>query len=965
MNSAVQIEFPVGSLVSARGREWVVLPESTTDLLLVRPLGGTSSEATGIYRPLESVTAARFGWPTPDDAGDYRAAHLLRDSLRLGFRATAGPFRAYGHLSVAPRPYQLVPLLMALKQRVARLLIADDVGIGKTIEAALIARELLDRGEIRRFCVLCPPHLAEQWQEELRRWFNLEAVLVLPRTVTALERKLRIDQSLFEANPYTVVSLDFIKTDRRRADFQRVCPELVIVDEAHTCVPAGGEVSGRQQRYDLLRQLAANPARHLLLVTATPHSGNEDAFRALLALLDPELGQLPTDLSGAAARSLREKLASYLVQRRRADVRHYLAASTQFPERVVLTPDPSYALSQPYRRVFEEVLGFARERVRAVTAGPAGVQQRVQWWAVLSLLRALASSPAAALATLKARVASASAATSAAADSIGRARVLDELEEETAGDFDLTHGTQMPDSAEADSAELSVRERLRQLVRAVQALREADDTKLTQAVQVLRSWVADGYHPIVFCRFVETAGYVADALRRQLGTLARVEQVTGQLPPEERRDLVKEFSEHEGPRILVATDCLSEGINLQHGFDAVLHYDLAWNPTRHEQREGRVDRYGQEKPEVRTATLYGRDNQIDGIVLDVLLRKERSIRSRLGISVPVPGRTDEVVEAIFEGLLLRESSRRTDPQQTSFLNELLGGEKQARFEHAWARAADQEEKFRTLFAQHSLRPEEVLPYLHEAEAATGTSADQLTFLAILARRTQGLLIPDQPQRGIWTLDLREAPLALREAAGNNTTGLYQLTLDPALEGGRTQLLTRTHSLLENLAAFVLSTTLDGTQRPGSAARAGCTRTRAVVTRTTLLLVRYRFDLHERDRPPLLLDDCQVLAFEGSPTAPRWLPESQALALLPAEPAGNLLPGVIAERLTEVTNEVGQAALQPHLAVWGQRRAEQVAEAHRRVREAGKLRLGHLRVEPHLPPDVLGVYVLLPVPGGGS
>ena len=134
--------FAVGSLVKARESEWVVLPESTDDLLVLRPLGGADDEVTGIYLPLERVEPARFDLPDPARLGDFRSCRLLRDAVRLGFRSIAGPFRSFAQLAVEPRPYQLVPLLMALKLDPVRLLIADDVGIGKTVEACLIAREL-------------------------------------------------------------------------------------------------------------------------------------------------------------------------------------------------------------------------------------------------------------------------------------------------------------------------------------------------------------------------------------------------------------------------------------------------------------------------------------------------------------------------------------------------------------------------------------------------------------------------------------------------------------------------------------------------------------------------------------------------------------------------------------------------------------------------------------------------------
>src|SRR5262249_30980703 len=154
--------------------------------------------------------------------------------------------------------------LMALRHEVIRLLIADDVGIGKTIEAGLIARELLDRGEITRLTVICPPHLCEQWQQELASKFLLDAEVVRPGTASRLERGLPAGQSLFEVYPFTVVSLDYIKAERRRDEFIRACPEFVIVEEAHACI--GGNGASRHLRYRLLRDLANDPRRHMLFL---------------------------------------------------------------------------------------------------------------------------------------------------------------------------------------------------------------------------------------------------------------------------------------------------------------------------------------------------------------------------------------------------------------------------------------------------------------------------------------------------------------------------------------------------------------------------------------------------------------------------------------------------------------------------------------------------------------------------
>jgi hypothetical protein len=165
-----------GSVVTCRGRQWVVMPSEQADVLRLRPLSGHEGQVCGIYLPLleqglERLDSAQFPLPRPEAIQDQAAARLLVESARLSLRSGAGPFRSLGRLSVRPRPYQLVPLLMALRLETVRLLVADDVGIGKTIEAGLIAREFLDRGEVQRLAVLCPPHLFRRmnWRRRLTK----------------------------------------------------------------------------------------------------------------------------------------------------------------------------------------------------------------------------------------------------------------------------------------------------------------------------------------------------------------------------------------------------------------------------------------------------------------------------------------------------------------------------------------------------------------------------------------------------------------------------------------------------------------------------------------------------------------------------------------------------------------------------------------------------------------------------
>lgn len=935
------MSYAVGSLVKARGREWVVLPDSRDELLVLRPLGGTEDEVTGIYLPLEQVEPARFDLPDPSKPGDYRSCRLLRDAVRLGFRSGAGPFRSFARLAVEPRPYQLVPLLMALKLDPVRLLIADDVGIGKTVEACLIARELLDRGEVRRLAVLCPPHLAEQWQTELKEKFHIEAELVLPGTATRLERNLGLGQSLFEVYHHVIVSTDFIKSDRRRDEFLRTCPELVIVDEAHTCAYAEHGRGGRHQRYQLLVGLAKNPERHLVLVTATPHSGNEEAFRSLLSLLHPDFKNLPVDLTGKHNEHHRRRLAAHLVQRRRADIRHYLQQDTPFPERY--DTDATYKLTNEYKKLFERVLNYARESV--AVPGEKGHRQRVRWWSALALLRSLASSPAAAVATLRSRSAVADTDSVEDADEMGRRTVLDMEGDEYLDNLDIVPGS---DTGVQDDETSKISRRLMDMAREAEKLYGDKDAKLLKAIDIVKQLLHEGYRPILFCRFIPTAEYLAEYLRQRLPRGVEVAAVTGALAPAEREARIWQLAQHPR-RVLVATDCLSEGINLQEHFDAVIHYDLSWNPTRHEQREGRVDRYGQPRDKVRVVTYYGIDNRIDGIVLDVLLRKHKQIRNSLGISVPVPVDTNAVVEAIFEGLLLRGQAVQTNYEQISF--DFATPVKEDLFTK-WDNVTAKEKLSRTMFAQQSIKVEEVARELAAMQRAIGSGVDVEAFTRAALQACGAVVTGDNPVQ----LKLAEAPRPLKEALGQE----IDLTVSFKLPvGDGVTYLNRTHPLVESLANYIANTALDPLG-DGVARRCGVIRTGMVDTRTTLLLVRLRYHIiTKRDQveTPLLAEDCQLLAFTGSPQKARWLEGAEAEKLLAAVPEVNVNPGQAQNLLKGIIDNF--AALQHHLEEAAWHRGRELLEAHRRVRSASRLAGVSYRVEPHLPPDILGLYLYLP------
>ena len=792
------LTFKPGDLVRARGREWVVLPEAREDLLRLRPLGGAEDDATLIYLPLEPErpVPATFDPPNPNAPGSLSAALLLRDALRLKLRAGAGPFRSFGKLNVEPRTYQLVPLLMALKLDPIRLLVADDVGIGKTIEAGLIARELLDRGDIERLCVICPPHLCEQWQAELAEKFSIDAEVVRTGTATRLERGLRPDESVFEVYPYTVVSLDYIKSDRRRSDFLRACPEFVIVDEAHTCVRAN--TNTRHQRYQLLRGLAGGgPRRGMVLLTATPHSGDDTAFHNLLGLLDPRFAELAEIPEGDVRRELREELALHFVQRRRGDIAEW-RDDTRFPVRE--NREATYRLTGGWGRLVAQVLAYARTMVRRAEGGTK-LEQRMSWWAALALLRCASSSPAAASLALRTRLEAASGETEdtqlANLDLAARETVMDE-----AADDSLVLTESVP-AGTVDDPEGT--EALRKLIEAADALRgPGKDPKLKVLTREIRLLIENGFAPAVFCRYIATAHYVGEQLRAALSrkrrNRAHVLVVTGELTPHQRQERIEALGELDRgvTPVLVATDCLSEGVNLQSHFNAVVHYDLTWNPTRHEQREGRADRFGQASPVVRALMIYGEDNPVDGAVLRVIVRKAEKIRKELGVSVPTPTDNNKVVEAIMRAVLLHA---RTDSWADQ--GELELGQTEKEVDTAWKTAKDKVS--RTVFAQRRLTPEDVWPEWERAVSVLGGQDDVKRFVRLSAER---LGAPLDRRDGYWRLPVRHLPQPLQdrlEAIGFRET--VKLAFDQRAPGGAI-IVHRAHPLVSVLADYVAEQALD-------------------------------------------------------------------------------------------------------------------------------------------------------------
>ena len=959
-----------GSIVTCRNRDWVLLPNEDPNLLLLRPLTGATDEVVAVHKgltdllgysfPEERVRSAKFPPPTPADLSNVSGAHLLWQAARLTLREGATPLRSLGRVSIRPRTYQFVPLLMALRLETIRMLIADDVGVGKTVEALLIAREMLDRGEIKPLCVLCPPYLCEQWQKELSEKFSLDAVIIRSGTVSQLERRIPAGAgSIFSYYPVQVVSIDFVKGDRKGANFLQHCPDFVIVDEAHGAASAAGTNANQQQRHHLLKDLAASPTRHLVLLTATPHSGIPESFRSLLALLRPEFASYEIT---ALTEPQRIELARHFVQRTRKDIEKDWEAEHCFPKRV--PSDEHYRLSDAYGSLFQKTYEFCTELVRTGQTLDKRTQ-RVRYWAALALLRCVMSSPAAAIAALDRR-------DGALPQTEEEADFSQNIFESGNEQTDDSQPTPPVESAEQTMPE-SDRRKLRDLSRLAESIAHSPgDTKLAGCSKLVAGLLREGFHPIVWCRYIATADYVAEGLQRALGREfdnVRVASITGLLSDDERRAKIEELGQ-ERRRVLVATDCLSEGVNLQQWFNAALHYDLPWNPNRLEQREGRVDRYGQTGRiapdgkrimEVKTIRYFSPDNPVDGVVIRVLLNKAREIHQALGTHVPVPEESESVTQAVLQALFFRgRTAEEAIPQMELGLElpEVVA------LHRAWDLDVARERENRTRFAQRALKPEEVTRELAATDAVLGDPEAVRLFVLNAAQRLSLQIAPDRRPNVFRVAVIPEArpslPSAISAALPVTKSGQWLVSfISPTPEGA--EYLGRNHRFVATLAQFLMEEALT----KGAAARAsrcGAMRTRSVSRLTTLYLLRLRFLIEQPGRTPLLAEEVQVMGHTGPADKPTWINPDEVLTLLEKARADANIRDEEKRELTAAAL-AGYEKLDATIKQILQARAEALTEAHRRIRQAVSLKVRGLTVKPQMPPDLLGLLVLQPLVAG--
>jgi superfamily II DNA or RNA helicase len=548
--------------------------------------------------------------PTLKDFDPPRVFDAFLDAVAWGSvssaddKALQAPFRS----GVDVDDYQLDPVVRALSMPRVNLLIADDVGLGKTIEAGLVTQELILRHRARSIVIVCPASIQVQWKEEMRDKFGLDFRIVDSELMADLRRRRGIRVNPWAHFPRLITSIDFLKRERPMRLFRETLPasdqptfprpyDLLIVDEAHNVAPAGkGKYATDSQRTAAIRTLAQY-FEHKLFLSATPHNGYTESFTALLELLDNQRFARTVPLN-------RTQLEAVMVRRMKSELELRWDGSRRFAKRCVRHLEVAYSESE--RNAHRTLRHYAE--VRAKSAATADEQFATEF--ILKLLKKrLFSSPAAFATTLEKHVSSLPKSKGRLAGSAWK-RQVEEADNDFANDEDYENNAlEAVDVASANVSPLGREEKalladLRQF--AADAVMRADSKARTLIQWLKKALKPDGHWSdtriILFTEYRATQKWLHDLLAAEgLAGQDRLLTIYGGMSLDDRERIKAAFQADpsESPvRILLATDAASEGINLQNHCWQLIHYEIPWNPNRMEQRNGRVDRHGQKNPDV-------------------------------------------------------------------------------------------------------------------------------------------------------------------------------------------------------------------------------------------------------------------------------------------------------------------------------------------------------------------------------
>ncbi|MBD0020318.1 helicase-related protein [Gordonia sp. (in: high G+C Gram-positive bacteria)] len=608
-------------------------PDAST--VILRRGDGTISEEMFYANDLDSieiVPADAADWTFAADASEFK---LAAEALRIRMAGLHDPMLAVGTSDISPLPHQIRAVYGELLPRTPlRFLLADDPGAGKTVMAGLYAKELMLRGDLTRMLIVAPGGLVEQWQDELGSKFGISATILGRELVNT-----SVGGDPFMTHPLLIARMDQLARDEDlREILARSEWDLVIVDEAHRMSATWWSGELRKTSRYALGELLGSISRHLLLMTATPHSGIETNFQAFLALIDPDRfeGQArgettSTDTTGLMRRMVKEDLLTF-------------DGKPLFPERIAETVP--YKLSGGELQLYEAVTRYVRDEMNRVDKQSDSPQRRTVGFALTVLQRRLASSTHAILrslvrrrdrlAAMRADMAAGRYTAPGDPGRIPRPEDFDDTDEFSAEEYERVEeevvdaATAARTVAELD-AEIAILDELVTL--ATEVRNSGNDRKWAELRSLLidRSLLRDeDGRPrklIIFSEHRDTLDYLARQVRNLVGADDAVLTIHGGTRRTDRVAIREQFTQEPHRQVLIATDAAGEGLNLQ-AAHLMINYDLPWNPNRLEQRFGRIHRIGQEKV-CRVWNLVA-DQTREGQVYERLLIKMEQQRKAYG-----------------------------------------------------------------------------------------------------------------------------------------------------------------------------------------------------------------------------------------------------------------------------------------------------------------------------------------------
>lgn len=850
-------EYPLGSIVELRSRLWRVDDlQCEGTVLVATSIDGAPVERRKFYIPFENIRPGKIEPPRSEVVGNYSAQDLMLRAFRLSMIHGAAPLLSLQRSRVVPVSFQMVPVVMSLEMPRVRLLIADDVGLGKTIEAGLTVTELFARQRASRLLIICPAMLREQWKEALDYFFHVDARIISSSHRREMERELLPGSNPWEHYPYLIASMDYAKMSEVKPQIIEQNWDIVLVDEAHNvAMPHQSEFRNKVEmdRWELMRELSKK-TKHLILLTATPHNGYTDTFASLLRMLD--VGAVTGSESDPVIN--RDIANKYVCQRRRTDVEAEMSRAGE------KSPFPKRNTKEAYARLYpEEIIVVKKvERLGRHILDSAGgertLKMHIAKWTVMHFHKRALSSPYALVCSLKNRLKVIDGKIGAEDNHVNEEIGLSE-DEARASVLDNDPGERLDDEEPGSRMEhhlfgdkdaiLKEKELLEQTLTAAQKITPDKDAKLAGLLDnALRELYRNKPKVIIFTRYKDTLDYLAENIPKHRNYQeAKIVVIHGSMNDSQRKERFKEFE--LAPRaILVATDCISEGINLQYVASQIIHYELPWNPNRLEQRNGRVDRYGQHEPVVYIRTMVVNDS-LEAAILKVLVEKSYRIRDEFGFSPPFFGDDLSVLD------LIREHRLEVPMGQVSmdaFLEDLS-----PKPEHTidpFSKESIERMKNDNFYGQSSIDLSEVKKRLSETENLIGSSNQIQDFVRSGLKRFGCRLATNVD--GTFRVEVLDSRLS----QGLEKTVLPRATFDPlrGRDDPDLEVIDLGHKLVRNLIELVKQLTFSP-KETDIYGRTACLATNAASSVSAVYTFLARYAVHTE--PVSIVEELLSVGFE--------------------------------------------------------------------------------------------------------